>query len=193
HADPEGDVAIIDIGDLLHENIKTDRQTEKLMVWSSVGPEDFSGQNKISVDVADDVLIIGYPRGFYDHVNLYPIVKGGIVASRWGAHFSGKPYFLIDAKLFPGSSGSIVVSKPRDFVMDGGQIFYANEKQFAFLGVFSGEFRRQGAKVELDDLIIVQKSGYDVGIVWYADLVEEIIDKGLPLSSSEATATQADG
>ena len=26
--------------------------------------------------------------------------------------FDGKPIFLIDAKLFPGSSGSIVITKP---------------------------------------------------------------------------------
>ena len=53
-------------------------------------------------------------------MNLFPIVKSGIIASRWKTGFKGKPYFLIDAKLFPGSSGSVVITKPADFVIRNG-------------------------------------------------------------------------
>jgi Trypsin-like peptidase domain len=177
HPNADVDVAIVNVGDLLTGKIK---EGEKFLQWYAVHPENFVGQNNIGVQVSDEVLLIGYPRGFYDQVNLYPIVKAAIIASRWGAHFGGKPFFLIDAKLFPGSSGSIVVSKPIDLVVKDGRILHSKEKQFAFLGVYSGEPVRHEKPVELDDMVTIQKSGYNVGVVWYADLVEEIIEDGVP-------------
>jgi hypothetical protein len=110
---------------------------------------------------------------------LFPIVKSGIVASRWGAPFQGNPCFLIDAKLFPGSSGSIVVSKPQQLAVHDGQLLYAREKQFAFLGIYSGEPFLEEQPVELGDLIVTRKSGFDVGIVWYGHLVGDIIERGV--------------
>ena len=62
----------------------------------------------------------------------------------------------------------------------------ANEKQFAFLGVYSGEPRFQEAPVVVGDLTITQSSGFDLGTVWYADLVEEVIDADIPLSHALA-------
>ena len=176
HRDSGVDLAIVDVGDLLTEKIKAG---EKFAQHYAVHPENFAGQNKIEVQVSDDVLVIGYPRGFYDKANLYPIVKSGIIASRWGAHFDGEPYFLIDAKLFPGSSGSIVVSKPTDTVVEDGKLFHSKEKQFAFLGVFSGEPLEYEEPVELDDIVIIRKFGYNVGVVWYSDLIEEIVRSGV--------------
>ena len=63
----------------------------------------------------------------------------------------------------------------------------ASEKQFAFLGVYSGEPRFREAPVVIGDLTITQSSGFDLGIVWYADLVEEVIDVGIPLSQALKT------
>ncbi len=179
HEDPEVDVAVVDVHDRLIDKIKggaTYLQT--YLQWYSVSPENFTGQNNISVQASDDVVVIGYPRGFYDEVNLYPIVKSGIIASRWGANFGGKPFFLIDAKLFPGSSGSIVLSKPTDLVVKDSRLFSAKEKQFAFLGIYSGEPFKLERPIELAGMIITEKSGFNVGMVWYAHLVEEIIGHG---------------
>lgn len=179
HSDPDIDVAAIRVQDLITDRIA--KKDAQYLQYYAVSRENFAGENNIDVQASDDVIVVGYPRGFYDEVNLFPIVKAGIVASRWGAHFSGKPYFLIDAKLFPGSSGSIVVSKPIDIVVRGGQLLHSSEKQFAFLGIYSGEPFREGRTIEVEDLIIKQKLGFNVGIVWYAWLVEEIIDNGVKL------------
>jgi len=48
---------------------------------------------------------------------------------------------------------------------------YAKEKQFAFLGIFSGEPFRQEEPLEFDDMTIVRRTGFNVGIVWYGHLV----------------------
>lgn len=171
------DVATILIGDLLTERLKGGHNLAGLY---AVSAENFSGNNNIEVEVSDDILVIGYPKGYYDAANLYPIIKSGIVSSRWGAHFNGERYFLIDAKLFVGSSGSIVVSKPTDLAVKAGRILHAPEKQFAFLGIYSGEPFEEGATST--------ENGFNLGIVWYADLVDEIIDSGVSLSEALSTA-----
>ncbi len=180
HINARIDICIIEILDLLTKKISSGAQ---YLQWYGVSKENLPGSNKIYPEVASDAVVIGYPRGFYDQVNLYPIVKSGIIASRWGASFNGNPYFLIDAKLFPGSSGSVVISKPSSIAYEGGQIFYNKEKQFAFLGVFSGEPYQEHQPIELDDLTIIRKSGYNVGVVWYSYLIEEIIQGGQKLKS----------
>ena len=179
HPNPSVDVCAIRILDLLTERIKSG---EKYLNWYGVSAENLAGQNKINPHVGSNAMVVGYPRGFYDHVNVFPIVKSGIVATRWGAKFEGNPYFLIDAKLFPGSSGSIVISEPSDVAVENGQVFYAKEKQFAFLGIFSGEPYQMHAPMEFDDLTIIRKSGFNVGIVWYGYLVDEIISSGVTLA-----------
>lgn len=182
HPDIEVDVCAIRILDLLTEKVKSG---EKYLQWSSVSKDDFPGENKkIYPEVSSDAIVVGYPYGFYDKHNLFPICKSGIVASRWGAKFNGKPYFLIDAKLFPGSSGSIVLSKPIDFVVEKGKTYYSDEKQFAFLGIFSGEPYQQLPAIELEDITILRKAGYNLGIVWYSSLVEEIIGLGVPFKET---------
>jgi hypothetical protein len=173
HRDSKVDVCTIDVLDLLEEKMKTGNYLQ----WYGVSKENFSGQNEIQVEVADDVVIIGHPHGIYDELNLFPIVKSGIIASRWGAKFNGEPYFFVDAKLFPGSSGSIVLSKPKDLVVKNRQFLVNPEKQFAFLGIYSGDFIRS-TTAEFEDMTITVKSPYNLIKVWYADLVEDIIQNG---------------
>jgi len=176
HTNDIVDIAAIEILDLLTDLIKDEKN--KLTQWSAVSEENLPGQNKFDIEVSDDAITIGYPKGFYDQSNLFPIVKSGIIASRWGANFNGNPYFLIDAKLFPGSSGSLVISRPVNQIMNGGQIFTSKDKQFAFLGVYSGEPFRQSAPIEFDDMTIIRKDGFNVGIVWYSHLVVDIVKNG---------------
>ena len=181
HPEKSVDVATIDILEFMTERIKN---SDQYGTYYGVSSENFSGKNNIHVEASSDVLVVGYPRGFYDEVNLFPIVKSGIIASRWGASFQGQPYFLIDAKLFPGSSGSVVLSKPIDFVVKEGQMMYSEEKQFAFLGVFSGEPQVHEVPMDFEDLTIIRKHSFNLGVVWYAELVDETIDRGIPLSKA---------
>lgn len=55
-----------------------------------------------------DVTIIGYPKGLVDDVNNLPLVRRGITATSPLVDYQGKPQFVIDAAMFPGSSGSPV-------------------------------------------------------------------------------------
>jgi len=179
HTDSEVDVAILRVDDLLRERMKPGNL---YMTLSSVSEEDLPENKNISAEVADDVVIIGYPKGFYDEKNIFPIVKSGIIATRWGMNFNDMPVFLIDAKLFPGSSGSIVVTKPTSSIVAEGPMKDERETQFAFLGVYSGEPFRQQEPIDLDDITIIRKDSFNVGTVWYGKLVVDIVKKGKALS-----------
>jgi len=180
HKDTEIDIAMVRVDDLLISHIEGG---VKYMAWSGVCEEDLPGTSRVSAEVGDDVLIIGYPKGFYDKKNVFPIVKSGIIATRWGLGFMGRPVFLIDAKLFPGSSGSIVITKPINTIATAnGQVLYSPEgKQFAFLGIFSGEPFVEKIPIELDDMTIIRKDSFNVGVVWYGYLVAEIARGGVTL------------
>ena len=181
HPSKTVDVALVDITDRFTAELKAGQPPAAPYF---LGADQQAGQNNIKVEVGDDILVAGYPRGFYDDVNLFPIVKAGVIASRWGAYFRGQACFLIDAKLFPGSSGSVVVSKPIDFLVKDGSPMFSEDKQFALLGIFSGEPQLLEDPVEIGDLTVTRKSGFDLGLVWYAQAIEEARTEGVGISDA---------
>lgn len=56
----------------------------------------------------EEITMVGYPNGIWDHVNNMPVFRRGITATHPNLDWNGKPEFLIDAACFPGSSGSPV-------------------------------------------------------------------------------------
>jgi hypothetical protein len=58
--------------------------------------------------VFQEVKFIGYPIGMWDEKHNLPIVRRGMTASDPVVDFNGRREFLIDAAVFPGSSGSPV-------------------------------------------------------------------------------------
>lgn len=60
------------------------------------------------LDSIEDIIFIGYPTGLYDKYNHSPIVRKGITATPLSLDYENKSLFLIDASIFPGSSGSPV-------------------------------------------------------------------------------------
>lgn len=175
---PDIDIAVINVGQKLLSTIKANPTLK--VPFSSVSEDDIPQNNGYDIDICDDAIAIGYPRGYYDKSNLFPIVKSGIIASPWNVSFEKKPRFLVDMKLFPGSSGSLVISKPSCDISIHGKMQSFPDKQFAFLGVYSGEPYRQGSPVRVDDeLTIIKHSTYNLGFVWYSAEVTKIIASGV--------------
>lgn len=171
HPNPDVDVAAIevtaDLREFLHEN--------RPLAFSLVSDSQFPGKHKILLGVGSDVLVIGYPKGFYDLLNKFPIVKTGVIASRWLSPFEGKRYCLIDAKLFPGSSGSLVISKPTHTTVYEGQLLFSKDIQFCIVGIYSGEPYKTGPPLETEEAILIKKEFCDLGIVWYPDTISETV------------------
>ncbi len=89
----------------------------------------------------EEVTFIGYPSGLHDQVNGLPLVRKGTTSSPIWSDFKGKSCFVIDAGVFPGSSGSPV------FIFNNGA--YAHDGNFAignrllFVGMVSDVIRRR--------------------------------------------------
>lgn len=92
-----------------------------------------------------------------------------------GADFNGSPHFLVDAKLFPGSSGGLVISKPTNIAMINGQLHYAKNKQYMLLGIYSGEYSYN----TIDSKGQRHSESFGLGIVWYSSLIPKITENGI--------------
>ena len=179
HCDANIDIAVVRIGDKIKECV---RKGIPLMKFYAIHESDKPERVELEPHAADDVIIAGYPRGYYDEKNVFPIVKSGIIASRWNKNFNANPYFLIDAKLFPGSSGSLVISKPKAIKTKDGKLMFTSKEVFAFLGVYSGEPYTIQRPIEFENFTIILKDNYNLGIVWYYHLVFEIIKNGVSIA-----------
>ena len=177
HPNPVVDVVAVEIEDLLISHYsapKFNKVNRALTLNADFLPERF----KMDIQVTSDVVVCSYPFEVYDKANKFPIIKSGIVASMWGENFENDPCFLIDAQLFPGSSGGLVLSKPSDMVTMEGDIpksMLVLNKWFVLLGVFSHTI----SETLLYDDGSEEKKDLGLGVVWYSYLIPEIIKNGV--------------
>ena len=113
----------------------------------------------IGIQPFSDVVVVGYPLGFHDELNNLPIYRQGMIASPYPSMFDDKPYFLIDARLHSGSSGSAVLNSPHNLLTKGAAGFHSSGA--IVFGVFSADF-------SIDD------DPLGLNIVWYSFLLPEI-------------------
>jgi len=62
-----------------------------------------------SLMAIEEIVMVGYPNGIWDHVNNPPVFRRGATATHPNTDYCGKKEFMIDAACFPGSSGSPVL------------------------------------------------------------------------------------
>ncbi len=188
HPNREVDVVAIDITSEIKEIVDAIGKKElenNISIPATLSNRDIPGEKPIPIEVSSDIIVASYPKGFYDAVNKFPIVKSGIIASAWGANFNGMPIFQIDAQLFPGSSGGLVISKPTNFGIQEEKMVYTTSKEFVLLGVYSGEpvFKEEivlgGNKVIVNGKPALLEKSYGLGNVWYSYLIPEIINRGI--------------
>jgi len=151
----DADVALIEI---------TDPQFQKNHLIKAWTPSNLFPKN-YRLDPGEDVFIIGYPLSFQDKANHLPIFRNAMVASTYGVHFNGNPYFLTDANLHEGTSGSPVITKPKNvWIDDQGNTNMVTGTVYYFVGVHSGV------------LALKSSSGEPIGLgaSWYASLVDDI-------------------
>ena len=107
-------------------------------------------QNMVSTKEQEDKLsaienitFIGYPSGLYDEKNKISIIRQGITATPIWNDFKGEEVFLIDAGVFPGSSGSpvFIYNQGTYPVKDG----IALGSRLIFVGVLSKTMLRDNA------------------------------------------------
>lgn len=98
HPNPDVDLACLGIATAL----------EAPVYFRSLGPNFLESLNYDDLYAGDEVMIVGYPAGVIDDYNNTPILRKGWFATVPHQLFGGKEDFLVDAGVFPGSSGSPV-------------------------------------------------------------------------------------
>lgn len=100
HPDPAVDLACINISKIGHNEppIFYKNLTDGLL-------PDFEHERLLP---GNDVWFVGYPANRFDTANNLPVLRRGHIASIPKVDFEGRAEFLIDAQVFPGSSGSPV-------------------------------------------------------------------------------------
>ncbi|MCT2088556.1 serine protease [Micrococcus terreus] len=175
HDDPAVDVAVMPLGRVL-EAMETNSAAP---FFKSISPELFLTREQANdLDAIEQVLFIGYPNGLFDTASWLPIARRGQTATPIQNDYRGMPSFLIDASVFPGSSGSPVFIFDRgSYVSRDGTTNIAH--RLFFVGVVAAVHQRRvtgeimlASKrpvAVLDDLI-------DLGIVFKASAIQECID-----------------
>ena len=104
--------------------------------------------------VGDRLAIPGFPLGFFDTVHHLPVVRQASIASSFGIRFQGQGFFLTDARMHRGSSGSPVLA------LEEG----AGRASRILLGVHSSRMDMATRDQELDESL-------GLNCAWYADIL----------------------
>lgn len=131
-----------------------------------------------ALDALEEVLFVGYPSGVWDQVNLMPILRRGTTATPIALDFEGRPEFLIDAAVYPGSSGSPVFVYQPESLRPGP----AGGRKFLFAGVVAAVFFREEANHLVpapvpanNGAMVMGAEMIDLGLVIKAQAVLEVI------------------
>ena len=169
HSDPLVDIAVIDMAvERRHLDLTDPLALLEVTVYSIrwFSAEDLLPIN-IQIGLGEDALVLGFPYGFHDTVHNLPIVRAATISSPYPIRFRSYPFFLIDARLHPGTSGSPVILKPTNMLRDkdGNMDIFSSPVTF-LLGIHSASIRLPGVD-DIDPL--------GLNAVWFANLIEQII------------------
>lgn len=169
HPDPSVDLAIIPMRPL--EQAARDQGVELYYhaIDSRLVPD---AATLRGLDALEEVLFVGYPSGVWDQVNLMPILRRGTTATPMALDFEGRPEFLIDAAVYPGSSGSPVFVYQADVLRPSQNV----GRKFLFAGVVAAVFFREEANHLVPAPVPANNSAMVMG--------SEMIDLGLVIKAA---------
>ncbi|MBD8608646.1 trypsin-like peptidase domain-containing protein [Aeromicrobium sp. CFBP 8757] len=176
HPDAAVDVAVFQAAPVLNQ-METDGHPA-LVKWAPASMLLTSAQAE-ETDALEAVTFIGYPNGLFDTTSYLPIARRGQTATPLSNDYRGYPAFLIDASVFPGSSGSPVLLVDRGGHVDRQGNFNLGSNRIHLLGVLAAVHTRQvdGRVVDLPTKqVAVFDDPIDLGIVYKASAIQETVD-----------------
>ena len=188
HPDPEIDVAVMPIAEVVNLADSAGQAIYYRSITESLIPTE---DQMASLDAIEDVVFIGYPNGIFDQHNLLPIVRKGITATHIQIDYNGQPLFLIDASVFPGSSGSpvFVLKGSGHNARDGG--FRIGSPKIYFVGILASVlYQHDHGKLEFVSIPTVQepivkiRRLLNLGCIFKARVVRELISDFMRTYSS---------
>ena len=140
-------------------------------------PERLKTEN---ITVGDEIFLLGYPNAIFDARNVSPILRTGVIATvpSEGYAFNetlkkqhGLPDridgFLVDANVFPGSSGSVVILKQQATTIGPqGETVVSGAKKIPYvLGIVSGS-------IPMTDTALGTAQRMALGVVYSAEAIK---------------------
>jgi len=188
HRDPSTDVAVINIAPAAFGNkfrVLIDAvRTKKYLDTSMLASSETIGS--LGVGVGSQVYLLGYPAAIFDPRNVSPVLRVGVISTdpKQGFDFNEEVRrivnapehingFLIDANIYPGSSGSLVVVDPNaakcDCQSSSASASKPPEKRLQILGIVAGS-------IPIYDVGLKSYERIGLGIVYSADTIREVIN-----------------
>jgi trypsin-like peptidase len=155
---------------LVHPTHKRGVDVVAIPLSGEISSTDFYAMNKmgsadLAVKIGMDVFVLGYPFG-RGKTGL-PIWKRGSIASEPDLVPLVEKYLRVDTASRPGMSGSPVILRSYGTHLTQEDIVFSKSAANKFIGVYSGRLHTQNP---LDA---------QIGMVWSATYIDEIIDGGL--------------
>lgn len=174
HPNPDIDVAVIPLPDIRAVVTRNGMHIFGQFITPAIS---YGVEAEIELDALEELVFIGYPNGLHDEVHYLPVLRRGTTATPIEVDHGGEPKFLMDAAVFPGSSGSPVFIYNNGIVPTrDGNVRLAS--RIAFVGILAagptrvvfGEIENINLAlgVKLDELI-------GIGIVYKAEVIDEIV------------------
>jgi S1-C subfamily serine protease len=181
HPDDDVDIAVMPIQSLINEMNQNRVNTCVAPVLRGHVPP---LEKVAEMDVVEEILFIGYPDGRYDRHNLTPIIRRGTTATPLQLDYGGDPTFLVDASVFPGSSGSpVFIADIATYKERTGKVRIGGRRAW-FLGVVSSVFYRWAdGKIDIDEIPAARRLKVES---------EEMLDLGVAHKSSTVLETIED-
>ena len=134
------------------------------------------------LNVAENVLFVGYPDNRYDAKNNLPLIRQGLIASHPKYDYNGDPVFIMDAQVFPGSSGSPVYIDMTFENIKNGQLVIG-QKIIKLLGIVAQTMIRNNKLAAIPTGVqIATQEVIGLGIVFKSTAIKELIDS-MPTSN----------
>lgn len=163
HDDPKVDLAL--------SAISVDLSLEDLKVISEEIFEDFS-----NIPLGDDIFFLGYPLGLgvQNVPKLSPLVRIGVIALK-----NSDKTFLLDANVYPGSSGSPVFYKPVLAQVKDGATNIGVTRPLKFLGLVNSNISslEEAISKMTGRTRTIFEDNAGLGTVQSASLIIEILEK----------------
>jgi hypothetical protein len=176
HPSPEVDVTAMFLGPTLNQL----QDAKQSVFFRTIGPGLCPTDQQLKdIDAVETVTFVGYPNGLYDHANHTPIVRQGTTATPIELDWDGTPCFLIDASVFPGSSGSPVFLVQQGSWREGNTMILAGGTRVFFLGAVAAVMVQAdtGQIVNTAATPLVHfKQMIDLGVVYKWTAVEDTVD-----------------
>lgn len=175
HPDPDIDISALPVAGLLAQLASAGTPAFLKYVSSELVATSSSLE---AFEPIEPVILIGYPDGLYDTASLLPIARRGHSATPLAVDYEGKPTFLIDASVFPGSSGSPVFlwSSP-SMPNKHGTITLGSGGTLLFLGVVAAVYQREVPVLTSGGASPFVHDAIDIGIVYKASTVFDLVSQ----------------